>query len=129
MKIPNIFKSKRGINGNKGKPPMIIEKRNAYICPKCKRVTLTVHIHEGTTPAYLKCKYPGCDGTAVSFFYRVPPVLVFDPEFKPSHEWYRPGRIETNMLSRKSRDQVEKGTLLLRERTDAEPLKITVPIV
>jgi len=109
-----------------------IEKRNAYICQKCRHLTLTVHIDEGMTPAFIACEKPLCDGMAVSFFYRIPPPLQFtgpQGSLAPSKEWYRPSKIEMNMLAPRSREHIENGGLLLRDRTQAEALKIKTNII
>jgi len=118
------------INGEpKAKPQaFMMEKRNAYVCPKCNHLTLTVHIHEGTIPMFLLCPNGSCDGMALSFAYRLPPCLMisdikFGAVIDPSHEWYTPSKIEFNMLSNSEKNHIRKGGLLFRERTDAEPFK------
>lgn len=102
---------------------MEIEKRNAYICPQCRYLTLTVHIHEGVTPFMLKCRNPlrkKCNGMAVSFSYQMPGALAL-PTMKPTHEWYKPD--PDQKLETWEREHIAQGGVLLRERTDAETLK------
>ena len=100
-----------------------IEKRNAYICKKCRTVTLIVHIDEGVTPMFIGCTKTGCSGMAISFMYRVPPPLLvsFNGDFLPSHEWYKPSKIEASILSEGEQDHIKKGGLIMRERTVAKP--------
>ena len=94
---------------------MKIEYRNAYVCSKCRYVTLTVHVHEGVTPMLIACKNPTrCDGIATSFMYQLPACLaigVTNDSLEPTHEWYKP---DTR--------QLKKGGVLLRPRTDAKPI-------
>ena len=105
---------------------MKFEYRNAYVCQKCRYVTLTVHIDEGVTPMFLNCRKPGgidaCDGTAVSFMYNLPGSLALSPDDKlnPTHEWYKPG--PDQKLSDFEKDHVDNGGVLLRDRTDAAPI-------
>ncbi len=103
---------------------MIVEKRNAYICPKCRYLTLTVHIHKGVTPFMLLCKNPfvvgGCNGMAISFGYQMPGALSM-PNIQPLFEWYKPE--PEQKLQKWEKTHVNNGGVLLRERTDAEPEK------
>ena len=99
------------------------EKRNAYVCKKCRYITLTVHIHEGVTPMFFGCENPtGCDGSAISFMYQLPwPLAIsFSSDLLPTHEWYKPG--SEQKLTPGEKDHVNNGGVLLRERTDAKPL-------
>jgi len=102
---------------------MKFEYRNAYVCEKCRYITLTVHVDKGVTPMFLGCRNPkGCDGTATSFVYQLPGALAMSINGKllPTHEWYKPGPDEK--LTAGERDHVEQGGVLLRERTDAPAL-------
>jgi len=117
-----------GKKAKNGPETLTIEKRNAYICPECMKVLLTVHIHEGITPAFVQCKEKGCKGMAISFMYRLPPALIMDQKMKPSHEWYMPGPVELGMMPQGSKDHAKNGGLFLRERTDAETFKLHIPM-
>ena len=101
-----------------------IEKRNAYICKQCRKVTLLVHVDLGVTPMFIPCTSHGCNGVAISFMYRLPPPLLvsLNNELLPSHEWYKPSEIEFNMLDKSQQDHVKNGGLLIRERTKAEAI-------
>ncbi|HES60142.1 MAG TPA: hypothetical protein ENO18_06910 [Caldithrix sp.] len=87
---------------------MKLEKRNAYICKKCRHVTLVVHIDEGVTPMMIRCE--NCGEIAISFMYRIPPPLMvsFDGSLLPTKEWFNDGG-----------DQLK-----LRDRTDAKPVMV-----
>ncbi len=104
---------------------MKFEHRNAYICENCRYVTLTVHIHEGTTPMMLGCRNPvKCEGMAISFYYQLPGVLAMNGpggKIAPTHEWYTPESLEG--LSPGEAEHVSSGGVLLRERTDAVPME------
>jgi hypothetical protein len=111
---------------------MKLQKANCYRCEYgCN--TFTVDVDEGVTPFMIKCKSkskPGrplrpdltgedgeCVGTARSCFYPKEPL----PSFAViTHEWYRPK--EMGGLSAKEKEHVERGGLLLRERTEAMPV-------
>ena len=87
-------------------------KVNTYTCEKCHKHIVTVHRDEGTTPMFLKCRATeGCDGRMVSAMY----VLPASFEEIPTHEWYAPGKKERRRLDRATRDQRDRGGLLLRE--------------
>ncbi len=113
---------------------VFIEERNAYICKTCRRVTLIVHIHRGTTPFLIDCE--ACGESAQSFMYVLPPVLSLPQGFKalePTKEWYSPifgvspvayqHTLRNMKLSDGERKHVEMGGLLLRDRTDAKPIR------
>jgi len=105
-----------------------IEKRNAYFCKECRKVTITVDIDEGVTPAFIEC--PHCKkGFASSFMYQIPGCMYFG-EFKngqmtlltADYEWYKPSEKETLLLSKAEAEHVFKGGLLMRKRTKARPI-------
>lgn len=120
----------------KERPGMI----NAYSCPRCLDLTVTVVIDWGTTPFILGCRVTeGCDGDARSMFYRCSPQAIG----RLTHGWYRPDdtgpgmkhevdRIREMMLARgaseddvecvvgQTVDHVEAGGLLIRRLTPAE---------
>lgn len=100
-----------------------LELRNAYICEKCMKVTLTVHVHKGVTPFMIECKTDGCEGMATSFMYQLPGSLAM--MIKPTHEWYKP--ISSEGLSEGEIEHVEAGGVLLRERTDAPAVIKEIP--
>ena len=110
---------------------MEIEKRNAYFCKSCRKVTITVDIDEGVTPMFIRC--PHClMGMAGSFMYHLPgcmAVEVVNGKIFPlpaDFEWYKPGTIQFAMLSKEEKDHVNKGGLLMRKRTNAKPITRTV---
>lgn len=90
-------------------------KVNEYACPDCKGVTVTVDRDDGTTPFYIRCRAtPGCEGMAMSRFYR---PRAGTP---PTHEWYAPDAAEMAALDEGTKDYVENGGMLLR-RLDGKP--------
>lgn len=97
---------------------MKIERRNAYFCAFCHKVTITVDIDEGVTPMFILC--PHCNTTATSFMYQLPGCLHFN--VKADYEWYKPDEKETLMLSKNEAEHVFKGGLLMRKRTKATPI-------
>lgn len=107
---------------------MKLERRNAYYCRACKKITLTVDVDEGVTPMFILC--PHCNCSATSFMYQLPGCLMFEySEEKrcmiPSpvdYEWYKPDEKETLMLSKGEAGHVFKGGLLMRKRTNKEPI-------
>ena len=93
---------------------------NAYICPE-GHITSTVDVDEGVTPAMIGCTHKGCDESSGSSFYPTDrPIPAFIP--KPAWEWYRPEPLEAVQLDKWDYDHVEKGGLLLRRRTSAQPV-------
>jgi hypothetical protein len=86
----------------------------------CDVPTVTVDIDEGVTPFMIGCTQPGCGGHAFSTFYPKTPRPSFYPQ--PSHEWYKPDARELGKLSAGERDHVARGGLLMRPRTNAEPV-------
>lgn len=89
---------------------------NAYRCPDCGRVLLTVDVNEGVTPMFLACrKTPGCRGMSVSSGYpdTPPPTSLGEP----THEWYRPSQQEFDAMEPAQQHHVLQGGLVLRERT------------
>lgn len=114
---------------------MKLPRLNVYVCEyHCH--TVTVDVDHGVTPFMIKCRAKSrpdrplkprltgpdgeCIGTAQSSFYpKVPkPPWIKDPEW----EWYKPAAEEIPKLGRGERDHVEQGGLLMRPRTDAEPI-------
>ncbi len=105
---------------------IFVEYRNAYICKSCRHVVLIVYIHDGTTPFLIECE--SCGGEAQSFMHVLPPVLSLPQGFEalePTKEWYSPaGDIEAMAkLTPAKQEHVNKGGVLLRDRTDAKPIK------
>lgn len=107
---------------------------NCYVCEHhCQ--TFTVDVDHGVTPFMIGCEFKGspdrpanpkfigangkCIGTAKSCFY---PRDKLPDHAKVTHEWYRPNSTEFKRLSHGSKEHVSKGGLLLRERTDKEPV-------
>lgn len=91
---------------------------NGYQCKSCGKVTVTVDVHPGVTPAFLDCRRTaGCSGMAVSSFYPSGPRPANLPE--PAWEWFRPSSPVLARQTAAAREHVRKGGLLLRERTEA----------
>lgn len=110
-----VEKAKEAIKANDGFRHKMW-KLNVYVCPK-KHLTTTVDVDEGVTPFMLGCKMPGCNEMAQSSFYpKQRPIPMHIP--MPLWEWYKP---DINKVSSFERDHVEKGGLLLRRRTSAQP--------
>lgn len=60
-------------------------KKNVYICQKCKGKIITIDKDKGVTPFMIECKVnKNCDGTMYSSFYQVIQLL------KPEFEWFKP---------------------------------------
>lgn len=103
---------------------MLLDRRNAYFCPSCRSATITVDIDAGTTPMFISC--PHCSSQATSFMYDVPGCMRFSftsgvASFLPADfEWYKP--TDLSSLSQFERQHVKDGGLLMRKRTDAEPI-------
>lgn len=113
----------------------IKERMNVYICEYgCHNVT--VDVDKGVTPFMIPCQFASrpdrpadpakmkngkCIGVAKSAMY---PKEKDDetPYPIPTHEWYRPDLAEYAKLSDPEKDHVKNGGLLMRERTNAEPL-------
>lgn len=106
---------------------------NVYVCEYgCHNVT--VDVDEGVTPFFIKClrkstpdrpiqkKYLDengeCIGIARSTFYPSGPKPPHIPD--PTHEWYRPESLDG--LSKDEKEHVDQGGLLLRPRTEREPI-------
>jgi len=105
---------------------MRLERRNAYFCNKCKRVTITVDVDNGVTPMFNSCIH--CGEMASSFMYQIPGCMRFG--FKEGKmvtleadlEWYKPNGSELKKLPSYEKEHVNKGGLLCRKRTDREPI-------
>lgn len=94
---------------------------NIYTCTTCDGKTVTVDVNDGVTPFMIRCRATErCGGDAHSCFYRVPPG-----EHKPTFEWYKPTLKKAKRLDRTwpgTLDHVRQGGLMLRPRSDAEPV-------
>lgn len=104
---------------------MKLERRNAYLCPDCMKLHITVDVADGVTPMFIKCE--GCGKTASSFGYQLPGILHGAPtpsgkSLSPEFEWYKPGDTEYLKLSVAEKEHVDKGGLLMRKRTTAAPI-------
>jgi hypothetical protein len=65
--------------------------RNAYYCPECRGLTLTINVDDGVTPMFLACRRAGldpgenpCQGHAASLMY--PPENGFFNFLDHGHE-------------------------------------------
>ena len=82
---------------------MKIERKNAYFCAKCRKVTITVDVDKGVTPMMIICPYCNKE-VAVSFMYNLPGCIYMQ---KADYEWYKSD--EDEQLSK-------------RKRTDKKPI-------
>lgn len=91
---------------------------NYYTCDVCHGHTVTIDVHEGTTPMFLACRAPGkkCLGRATSAMYPPQPWPVGAPRPKPAWDWYRPSGAEAEAMHAEVWDHVRRGGLLLRKR-------------
>ena len=97
------------------------ERLNLYVCPK-RHKTMTIDVAIGVTPFMLMCKHEGCEEFAQSSLY-APECGVLSLVLPPRWEWYRPSGDEYINLDVNDREShVDKGGLLLRKRTEAEPV-------
>ena len=98
-----------------------IPKENCYVCNVCNGFTVTVDVDEGVTPMFMHCKVTeNCEGSARSCLYPKAPRPSTIPA--PKFEWYNPTTMELSKLDEETQDYVLKGGLLLRDRTDREPV-------
>lgn len=100
---------------------MKLDRRNAYFCKSCRRVTITVDIDEGVTPMFNPCVH--CGEMANSFMYQVPGCMRFDfskgiSELPADLEWYKPDKDEMKKLDKGELEHVKNGGLLCRKRTN-----------
>ena len=108
---------------------MELERRNAYYCKKCKKVTITVDIDEGVTPMFNPCIH--CGEMANSFMYQIPGCLRFDfskgISILPADlEWYKPIGNDYLALSKAEKEHVDKGGLISRKRTSAKAIMFEI---
>lgn len=107
---------------------MNLSRRNAYFCSSCRRVTITVEVDAGVTPMFISC--PHCSTQAASFMYELPGCMRFTfvsgtiAEVPADFEWYKPDKAELKKLPKSTRDHVKAGGLLMRKRTDKEPIML-----
>lgn len=114
-----------------------IPRYNAYQC-EYGCLNVTVDVDKGVTPFMIKCKSVArpdrplkkeltgadgeCIGIARSTMY---PTEGIPKNIKATHEWYKPDQIELdgNWKNKEAvRDHCKNGGLLLRKRTDKEPI-------
>lgn len=113
---------------------MKLQRINCYRCQYgCN--TWTVDVDKGVTPMMIKCrskptakrpiaekyldKNGECIGIANSNFYpKLPPPPYADVKL----EWYAPSKDEISKMDLGMQEHCKKGGLLLRERTDREPI-------
>lgn len=92
----------------------MIGRENFYYDRACRFGLVTIDLHAGTTPMFLKClgRNGFCSSVMNSMGYP-------DPRSKPAwlgeatHEWYRPDSIEDD--DTEEADHIMGGGLLLRE--------------
>lgn len=86
-----------------------VGKVNRYTCTTCRQFIVTKDVDRGTTPMFIHCRATeGCTGLMHSEMYRVPQTL------RHGYEWYKPHNLR--VLSDATREHVEQGGLLLREK-------------
>jgi len=110
---------------------MELERRNAYFCKSCRKVTITVDVNEGVTPMFILC--PDCKKEhATSLMYQIPGCMRFDmikgigSILPAEYEWYTPEASEIKKLSSMEKEHVKKGGLMMRKRTDAKVIMIDI---
>lgn len=85
---------------------------NSYTCVECRETIITVDLEAGTTPMFLACRVSErCRGIMESNGY--PAGL----KGTPTHEWYKPGWRELQMMSLEMKVHVRKGGLDIRPVT------------
>ena len=106
---------------------MELERRNAYFCQSCRKVTITVDVAEGVTPMFIQC--PHCEKEmASSFMYQVPGCMRMTTKegkmvtLPADYEWYKPDA--KTKLHPQLKDHVKQGGLLMRPRTDAKAITL-----
>src|SRR5574343_971923 len=104
---------------------MKLERRNAYFCKNCRKVTITVDVDEGVTPMFIKC--PFCGEMANSFMYQIPGCMRFDFSkgigiLPADYEWYKPAK--DDKIAKYEMEHVSRGGLLMRSRTNKPAIDI-----
>lgn len=106
-------------------PQRPAEKWNYYRCEECHGYFVTVDVHEGATPMFVRCKVsPGCAGRMVSAFYRPTGQWPITVPREAMAEWYVPDTKELGVMKRKYRalwDHVMKGGLVMRAAHEGTP--------
>jgi len=91
------------------------QRKNIYVCRKCRGHIVTVDFDQGVTPFAIGCRAThGCKGMMESSMYR-----VFDQSIGASHEWYRPTAPELATMPLAVQKHVDQGGLILRRLTRA----------
>lgn len=92
---------------------------NYYRCPKCHHMFVTVEIHEGVTPMFLRCRNRGgCPGQMHSAMYLPVENWPLVVRREADGEWYSPGERERRKMKRKYPalyEHVKAGGLILRK--------------
>lgn len=100
----------------------MIGRENVYVCPAGHR-TWTIHRDHGVTPFMMRCRENSeCGEMAQSRCYQ---EARGAHEPSPRFEWYKPGEKEMKKLDPATKDHVERGGLLIRQReggADRPPL-------
>lgn len=86
-------------------------KKNIYLCDYCGRGHVTLDVHEGTTPMFMKCLH--CGGRCCSLMYMVPQQLL--EKVPAAIVWYQPNADEMKKLSGAVQSHVRMGGLISRE--------------
>lgn len=111
-----------------------IPRFNNYRC-QYGCLNVTVDVDNGVTPYMIKCtsiSKPGrklvpeltgkdgeCVGMATSSMY---PTEGIPANLKATYEWYKPSQEEMLKLHEQQKEHVSKGGLLLRLRTERDPI-------
>lgn len=98
-----------------------VGKLNAYDCPVCKKVWITVEIHIGIPATRILCRENGCKGLCESRNYQ---NIPFGAE--PTHEFYRMSRAEARRQDREHSGTFKyhkRGGLGLRRRRKDVPIR------
>lgn len=97
-----------------------LPRENVYTCHLCGVMQVTVDVDEGVSPFMIPCATKECMGPRTSAFYPRAPRPTSLPA--PTHEWFMPCMAELPEFSESDREHVLNGRLLLRKRTDREPV-------
>lgn len=90
---------------------------NLFQCNRCGRCTVAVDVNCGKAPVCLVC--PACDGDALSMHYPefTDGMAMYSALQRCYYEFYRP-----EILGQDNAERLDNGDLLVRLRTEAEPI-------
>lgn len=90
---------------------------NMFQCDRCGKHTIAVDVNCGKPPVALIC--PACGGNAVSMYYPefTDGMALYAALQRCYYEFYRP-----DIMSAENAQRLDEGDLLVRRRTEAEPI-------